>query len=133
MGHVASAPSSGAAAALEASTCGRAGWRAAAALGGGRPTPAALVGVRRMAWKGCAWLEQDIVRLRTDIARRREEYLEGKRRFRRGGNFSSEEQRLARRRFGDERSAMKLEERKLKELEAGLGELIRKHRRHCGG
>eukprot|EP00747_Dinoflagellata_sp_TGD_P184602 gnl/TRDRNA2_/TRDRNA2_40376_c0_seq1.p3 gnl/TRDRNA2_/TRDRNA2_40376_c0~~gnl/TRDRNA2_/TRDRNA2_40376_c0_seq1.p3 ORF type:complete len:112 (-),score=21.28 gnl/TRDRNA2_/TRDRNA2_40376_c0_seq1:50-385(-) len=81
-----------------------------------------------MAWRGCPWLELDIKKLREEIASRHAAYSEGRRAFRRGGTFSSSagESQLATRRFGEEREKMRVEERKIKELEERLDFLIRR-------
>mmetsp|Transcript_52493 Transcript_52493/g.125434 ORF Transcript_52493/g.125434 Transcript_52493/m.125434 type:complete len:106 (+) Transcript_52493:115-432(+) len=88
-------------------------------------------GSRAMAWSGCHWLEKDIVEMRHLIAKRREAYIDGKRRFNRGGNFTTEPLVFARRQFGKERDAMRLEEAKIKQLEVRLDGMIEKHRKRC--
>eukprot|EP00971_Amphidinium_carterae_P232997 4624627-Amphidinium_carterae.1 len=89
------------------------------------------VDCRSVAWKGCHWLEQDIIKTRQLIADRREAYLEGRRRFRRGGNFTTDVVVYARQEFGKQRDAMRLEEAKIKQLEEYLDRLVAKHKRRC--
>eukprot|EP00927_Polykrikos_kofoidii_P058166 TRINITY_DN52535_c0_g1_i1.p3 TRINITY_DN52535_c0_g1~~TRINITY_DN52535_c0_g1_i1.p3 ORF type:complete len:110 (-),score=23.04 TRINITY_DN52535_c0_g1_i1:82-411(-) len=105
------------------------GFRLRGALGSAR----CVVGRRHFAWRGCPWLEKDIAELRTEISDRRRAFAEGCQRFKRGMNFTSEHQQFAVRRFGQERSAMQLEERKIKQLEERLDFLVKRHKRHCGG
>jgi len=86
-----------------------------------------------LAYDLCFPASEDIVQLRAEIARRREAYQAGRRRFRQGEDFTSEHRRWATRRIGEEKGAMKLEEQKLKQLDERLENLMARHRRRCGG
>eukprot|EP00929_Paragymnodinium_shiwhaense_P027241 TRINITY_DN16026_c0_g1_i2.p1 TRINITY_DN16026_c0_g1~~TRINITY_DN16026_c0_g1_i2.p1 ORF type:complete len:120 (+),score=36.85 TRINITY_DN16026_c0_g1_i2:41-400(+) len=88
-------------------------------------------GRRCMAWMYCPMLERDIAKLRSEVAKRKEDYAANRRRFKRGGNFTGELQRFVGRRFGEERDAMRVEEKKLRQLEDRLDMMVQKHRRHC--
>ncbi|CAE8640691.1 unnamed protein product [Polarella glacialis] len=80
----------------------------------------------------CPMLEQDILEMRKLIEERRNAFKDGRKRFVRGGNFSAGDEQWATRRFGQERSEMKTEEKKIKQLEERLDFLLQRHRRHCG-
>ncbi|OLP97763.1 hypothetical protein AK812_SmicGene19866 [Symbiodinium microadriaticum] len=89
---------------------------------------AVFISRRFMAARFCPLLEQDIFKLRQLIAERKEQYKAGCKRFRRGGNFSTEKEhdQWAVRRFGEERDRMRLEARRIEQLE---GRLERDHER----
>ncbi|CAJ1430642.1 unnamed protein product [Effrenium voratum] len=71
--------------------------------------------------------------MRQSIEQRKQTYKEGRKRFMRGGNFSTskEESQWAVRHFGEERERMRTEEKKIKLLEDRLEHLLQRFRRHC--
>ncbi|CAJ1407898.1 unnamed protein product [Effrenium voratum] len=87
----------------------------------------------RFAANFCPLLEQDIIKMRQSIEQRKQTYKEGRKRFMRGGNFSTskEESQWAVRHFGEERERMRTEEKKIKLLEDRLEHLLQRFRRHC--